>query len=158
MMSLWPRSRWSGRRAATWSNGCCRKREKNNESQNLFTYFRGGGRDPGGRRLLPQVEPPAKPAPAVVAKEITRRTVRSELTLTGTIEPDRSARLAAQVDGEVLALDVREGTAVREGQVLVRIDPSRLAAALDGGPGRQPGRSSPADRCAPRPGKGPGAL
>jgi len=78
-----------------------------------------------------KIEPPAKPAPAVVAKEITRRTVRSELTLTGTIEPDRSARLAAQVDGEVLALDVREGTAVREGQVLVRIDPSRLAAALD---------------------------
>ncbi|MCK7541315.1 MAG: biotin/lipoyl-binding protein [Marinilabiliales bacterium] len=58
-------------------------------------------------------------------------TVRSEVTLSGTIEPDRSARLAAQVDGEVVALEVREGTAVRAGQVLVRIDPSRLAAALD---------------------------
>jgi len=78
-----------------------------------------------------RAEPPAKPAPAVVAKEFARRTVRSELMLTGTIEPDRSARLAAQVDGEVVALEVREGTGVREGQVVVRIDPSRLAAALD---------------------------
>jgi len=74
---------------------------------------------------------PAKPAVAVVAKGIARRTVRSELALTGTIEPDRSARLAAQVDGEVIALEVREGTAVRSGQVLVKIDPSRLAAALE---------------------------
>jgi membrane fusion protein (multidrug efflux system) len=78
-----------------------------------------------------RAEPPAKPAPAVVARELARRTIRSELMLTGTIEPDRSARLAAQVDGEITALEVREGTAVREGQVLVKIDPSRLAAALD---------------------------
>ena len=78
-----------------------------------------------------KAEPPAKPAPAVVAKDLARRTVRSEVTLSGTIEPDRSARLAAQVDGEVVALEVREGTAVRAGQVLVRIDPSRHAAALD---------------------------
>ena len=78
-----------------------------------------------------KTDQPAKPAVAVVAKEIARRTVRSELTLTGTIEPDRSARLAAQVDGEVIALEVREGAAVRSGQVLVKIDPSRLAAALE---------------------------
>lgn len=76
-------------------------------------------------------EPPAKPAPAVVAREVVRRTVRTELTLNGTIEPDRSARLAAQVDGEVIGLEVREGSAVRAGQVVVRVDPSRLAAALD---------------------------
>jgi RND family efflux transporter MFP subunit len=78
-----------------------------------------------------KTEQPAKPAVAVVAKEIARRTVRSELTLTGTIEPDRSARLAAQVDGEIIALEVREGDAVRSGKVLVKIDPSRLAAALE---------------------------
>jgi len=78
-----------------------------------------------------KTEQPAKPAVAVVAKEIAKRTVRSELTLTGTIEPNRSARLAAQVDGEIIALEVREGDAVRGGQVLVRIDPSRLAAALE---------------------------
>jgi RND family efflux transporter MFP subunit len=78
-----------------------------------------------------KTEQPVKPAVAVVAKEIARRTVRLELTLTGTIEPDRSARLAAQVDGEIIALEVREGDAVRGGQVLVKIDPSRLAAALE---------------------------
>jgi len=78
-----------------------------------------------------KAEPPAKPALTVVAVDLARRTVRSELTLTGTIEPDRSARLAAQVDGEVIALEVREGTSVSTGQVLVQIDPSRLAAALE---------------------------
>jgi RND family efflux transporter MFP subunit len=78
-----------------------------------------------------KAEQPLKPAVVVVAKEISRHAVRSELMLTGTIEPDRSARLAAQVDGEIIALEVREGDAVRGGQVLVRIDPSRLAAALE---------------------------
>jgi len=76
-------------------------------------------------------EPPVKPPQAVAARELARRTVRSELILTGTIEPDRSARLAAQVDGEVVGLEVREGSNVRAGQVMVRIDPSRLAAALN---------------------------
>jgi|GEM_PF-1435715 len=73
---------------------------------------------------------PAKPPATVVAHEVSTRTVRSELTLTGTIEPDRSARLAAQVDGEVIALKAREGTHVLGGQVLLIIDPSRLQAAL----------------------------
>ncbi len=77
-----------------------------------------------------KTEAPQKPPATVVAREITRRTVRAELTLTGTIEPERSARLAAQVDGEVIALNAREGAVVRRGQVLLRIDPSRLAAAL----------------------------
>ena len=78
-----------------------------------------------------KAEPPPRPAAAVVTLEAVKRTVRSELALTGTIEPDRSARLAAQVDGEVVALEVREGDRVNGGQVLLRIDPSRLAAALD---------------------------
>lgn len=78
-----------------------------------------------------RVEPPAKPAVAVVVKEVSRRTVQSSLTLTGTVEPDQAARLAAQVEGEVIYLGGREGDPVRSGKVLVRIDPSRIAAALD---------------------------
>ena len=78
-----------------------------------------------------RAEPPAKPAAAVVTRELARRTVQSSLTLTGTVEPDQAARLAAQVDGEVIYLGGREGDPVRSGHVLVRIDPSRLAAALD---------------------------
>lgn len=78
-----------------------------------------------------KVAPPAKPMPAVMAREISPRTVRSELTLTGSIEPDRAARLAAQVDGEVVALLAREGSVVEEGQILVKLDPARITAALD---------------------------
>lgn len=78
-----------------------------------------------------RAEQPAKPAVAVAAREIGRRTVQSSLKLTGTVEPDQAARLAAQVDGEVIYLGAREGDSVKGGQVLVRIDPSRLAAALE---------------------------
>jgi RND family efflux transporter MFP subunit len=78
-----------------------------------------------------RAEPPAKPAAAVVTRELARRTIQSSLTLTGTVEPDQAARLAAQVDGEVIDLGGREGDPVRSGQALVRIDPSRLAAALE---------------------------
>jgi RND family efflux transporter MFP subunit len=78
-----------------------------------------------------QVEPPAKPAVTVVTIKLARRTVQSSLTLTGTVEPDQAARLGAQVDGEVIYLGAREGDSVRSGQVLVRIDPSRLSAALE---------------------------
>lgn len=77
--------------------------------------------------------PPTKPRPAtaVAAKPAERRTVVAGVTLTGTVEPEQVARLVAQVEGEVLLLVVREGDAVRTGAVLLRIDPSRLQAALD---------------------------
>ncbi len=77
--------------------------------------------------------PPAKPRPAtpVVAKPAARQSVISGVALTGTVEPEQVARLFAQVEGEVELLAVREGDAVRAGAVLLRIDPSRLQAALD---------------------------
>lgn len=78
--------------------------------------------------------PPAakpKPATAVVAKPAGRQTVISSVSLTGTVVPEQTARLVAQVEGEVELLAVREGDAVRAGMVLLRIDPSRLQAALD---------------------------
>lgn len=78
-----------------------------------------------------QAPPPAKPAIAVVAKPAARRDVVSTVMLTGTVEPERTARLVAQVEGEVEELAVREADPVRSGQVLMRIDPTRLSAALD---------------------------
>ena len=75
--------------------------------------------------------PPApRPAVAVAGQEAGRRTVSSTVTLTGTVEPERAARLSAQVEGEVQAVGAREGDTVRRDQVIVRIDPSRLAAQL----------------------------
>jgi RND family efflux transporter MFP subunit len=77
----------------------------------------------------PETKP--KPKTAVVAKPATRRAVDATLALTGTVEPERTARLSAQVDGEVELLSAREGDPVHSGDILVRIDPSRLRAALD---------------------------
>ncbi len=78
-----------------------------------------------------QAAAPPKPPAVVAVKPAVRREVRSGVTLTGTVEPEQRARLVAQVDGEVESLAAREGDAVRRGDVLVRIDPSRLQAALD---------------------------
>jgi membrane fusion protein, multidrug efflux system len=72
---------------------------------------------------------PGPAATVVVAEPAARRTIVSTLELTGTVEPERTARLVAQTEGEVVALAVREGDPVRSGQVLVQIDPSRLEAA-----------------------------
>jgi membrane fusion protein (multidrug efflux system) len=73
--------------------------------------------------------PPSRPGVSVVGLE-ARRSVVSTVELTGTVEPARTARLSAQVEGEVLAVTAREGDAVRSGQAIVRIDPSRLEALL----------------------------
>lgn len=78
---------------------------------------------------------PATPTVAVVAHAAGRRTVIKSVSLTGTVEPVRTARLTAQVEGEVELLDVREGDAVSAGRTLLRIDPSRLQAALAGAEG-----------------------
>lgn len=78
-----------------------------------------------------QAPPPPKPATVVVARPVARRQVVSGVTLTGTAEPKRTARLVSQVEGEVELLVVREGDPVRVGQVLLRVDPSRLQAAFD---------------------------
>lgn len=75
--------------------------------------------------------PPAKQTPAVtvIARTVERHTVESRVTLPGTVEPERTSRLVAQVEGEVELLAVREGDPVRSGAVLLRIDPTRLEAA-----------------------------
>lgn len=78
-----------------------------------------------------QAPPPPKPATVVVARPATRRQVVSSVTLTGTAEPERTARLVSQVEGEVELLVVREGNPVHVGQILLRVDPSRLQAAFD---------------------------
>ncbi len=65
--------------------------------------------------------------------ELTDRTV----SLSGNTAPSRVIELAAQVEGQVVALPVRKGARVRAGEVIARLDPrdfdthkSRAEAAL----------------------------
>lgn len=77
-------------------------------------------------------------APASAAMEflpgdlytIEPRTVERTLPLTGTLSPVTEATLKAKVAGELIELTVREGEAVRPGQVLARIDQTEVRARV----------------------------
>ncbi|MGE5323609.1 MAG: efflux RND transporter periplasmic adaptor subunit [Actinomycetota bacterium] len=55
------------------------------------------------------------------------------LQATGTVRSWRTAPLAAQVMADVITVNVREGDAVRRGQVLITMDPSQYRASVDRG-------------------------
>lgn len=72
---------------------------------------------------LPEEDPSEKgqpPAP-IVTDTVTVDTVRLPLTLIGTAEPRRLADVAAQTEGLVESLEVRQGDTVDKGAVLVRL-------------------------------------
>ncbi len=60
-----------------------------------------------------------------------QRTLRQTLALAGTVKALQTAVVKARVAGELQGLTVREGDAVRAGQVLARIDPTEPNARLE---------------------------
>jgi RND family efflux transporter MFP subunit len=76
--------------------------------------------------------PPAPPPTDVSADNIAivdSALVESGPELSGTLAPQRSAELRAQVAGEVLALPVKEGAPVSSGQIVAIMDSTALASA-----------------------------
>ncbi|HET9013415.1 MAG TPA: efflux RND transporter periplasmic adaptor subunit, partial [Gemmatimonadaceae bacterium] len=73
---------------------------------------------------------PRQPQVPVTVAVVERGAAPYTLTANGTVEPRQTARVTAQVSGIVTSVEFREGEAVREGQVLFRIDPRPYAAAL----------------------------
>jgi RND family efflux transporter MFP subunit len=82
--------------------------------------------------------PPATAASAVLefaAADLVNAELRSmapTVQLSGTLRPWREATVKAKVAGELQALSVREGDAVKNGQVIGRIDPTDYRARLAG--------------------------
>lgn len=72
----------------------------------------------------------APPAIPVTATKAEQRTVPFEITAPGTVEPLRAVAVSAQVTGIVTSVRFREGDLVREGDVLVQIDPRPYRNAL----------------------------
>ncbi|RYG68886.1 biotin/lipoyl-binding protein, partial [bacterium] len=68
--------------------------------------------------------------PAVEVAEAGPRTIESTLDVVGDAESPNVARLAPKVTGPITFLQVREGDAVTQGQVLVRIDPREVEAGV----------------------------
>jgi len=77
----------------------------------------------------PKAGPP--PAPVVVAVVVTRR-VTDEVTLVGTVEPQRRSLVASDVEGIVADLMVKEGTTVRRGDRLAQLRTDSLEIQLRG--------------------------
>lgn len=64
---------------------------------------------------------------------VTRGDIESSVTALGTLQPRRYVDVGAQASGQIHKLHVEVGDPVKEGQLLVEIDPSTQQAKLDAG-------------------------
>jgi HlyD family secretion protein len=69
--------------------------------------------------------------PSLELEKVTTRTVVSRVKGTGEVNPRVKVEVQAKVIGEIISLPVREGDAVRSGQVVVEIEKKQYVAARD---------------------------
>jgi HlyD family secretion protein len=65
---------------------------------------------------------------SVMAQKAARRDLLSVVSASGEIKPKRYVNISANVSGRIEQLLIKEGDTVRKGQVLARIDSTRIAA------------------------------
>jgi macrolide-specific efflux system membrane fusion protein len=78
-----------------------------------------------------QVMPPGRDKSATV--QVSRGDIESSVTALGTLQPRRYVDVGAQASGQIQKIHVEVGDVVKEGQLLVEIDPSTQKARLDAG-------------------------
>ena len=66
----------------------------------------------------------------VLVTPVQQRTIPVYLTALGTVTAYNSVTIKSRVDGQLLSVNVREGQAVRKGQLLAEIDPRPYQAAV----------------------------
>ena len=76
-----------------------------------------------------QVLPPGRDTLATVT--VTRGNLENSVTALGTLQPRRYVDVGAQASGQIQKIHVEAGDHVKEGQLLVEIDPSTQKAKLD---------------------------
>jgi HlyD family secretion protein len=69
-------------------------------------------------------------AVTVRAEDVERRDLVAKVRASGHIEPRRSVDISADISGRIVQLPVEEGQNVREGDLLLIIDPTQYEAAL----------------------------
>jgi HlyD family secretion protein len=72
-----------------------------------------------------------EPVVSVQTEKVTRRNITQIVTATGKIQPVTQVVINAEVSGELIELPVKEGQAVRRGQLLARIKPDAYQADYD---------------------------
>ena len=71
----------------------------------------------------------APPVPVVVTK-VERKTVPLTVSGIGNVEPIESVAVKSRMDGEIIAVKVRDGQDVTKGQLLFELDPRTLQSQL----------------------------
>ena len=59
----------------------------------------------------------------VNVEKSARRSLTESVSASGKIQPETEVKIQSQVSGEIVELPVKEGDMVKQGQVLVRINP-----------------------------------
>src|SRR6266536_2226554 len=67
----------------------------------------------------------------VQTQKVTRRDLVSTVSASGEIRPKKFVNVAADISGRITDLSVKEGDRVRKGQMLARIDATRLEAGKE---------------------------
>ena len=67
----------------------------------------------------------------VAVEKVALRDLPETVLASGKIQPVTEVKISSEVSGEIVALTIKEGDAVRKGQLLARINPEMMAAALD---------------------------
>jgi len=67
----------------------------------------------------------------VTVGKIQQRTIISTVSANGKIRPEAEVKISADVSGEIKELYVAEGDTVREGQLLLKINPDLYITAKD---------------------------
>ena len=70
-----------------------------------------------------------KPVLTVQTEKVGRRNLTEIVTATGKVQPVLQVKISPEVAGEIVALAVKEGQAVKKGDLLVRIKPDAYIAA-----------------------------
>ena len=74
-------------------------------------------------------KPPSPPVPVTIAKA-EARDIPVELKVVGRAEAFESVIIKSRVDGQVASVHFTEGQHVKQGDVLIRLDPTDFAARL----------------------------
>jgi HlyD family secretion protein len=72
-----------------------------------------------------------EPVFSIETEKVTRRTITQSVTATGKIYPEVQVVISPEVSGEVIALPVKEGMRVRQGELLMKIKPDTYIAMRD---------------------------
>ncbi|MFY8149158.1 MAG: efflux RND transporter periplasmic adaptor subunit [Prochlorococcaceae cyanobacterium] len=76
-------------------------------------------------------QPPAPPPPLVRIDQPTPMLFEEQATYQSTLEAIRDLKLAAEIDGRIVAMPMQEGQQVRQGQPLFRLDQEQQRAATN---------------------------